>query len=64
MPGGVSLMPLGVLKRAAAPVPRSSLRVLLAADLKSGPQKPTVVVKAFNTLHCNGEGTGTKACLV
>lgn len=33
-------------------------------DLKSGLQKPSVKIKAFNPLHCSGGGVGTKGCLV
>jgi hypothetical protein len=35
-----------------------------ADDLKSGPQKPSMKITAFNPLHCSGDGEGTKACLV
>jgi hypothetical protein len=35
-----------------------------ADDLKSGAQKPSIAIKAFNPLHCSGDGEGTKACLV
>jgi hypothetical protein len=35
-----------------------------ADDLKSGPQKAKMSIKAFNPLHCSGGGVGTKACLV
>ena len=35
-----------------------------ADDFKSGPQKPSVKIKAFNPTHCSGSGEGTKACLV
>lgn len=35
-----------------------------ADDLKSGKQKPSIKIKAFNPLHCSGSGAGTKACLV
>lgn len=36
-----------------------------AADgFKSGPQKPTVKIKAFNPLHCSGDAVGEKNCLV
>jgi hypothetical protein len=35
-----------------------------ADDLKSGAQKPSMAIKAFNPLHCSGDGEGTKACLV
>jgi hypothetical protein len=35
-----------------------------ADDFKSGPQKASMKISAFNPLHCSGSGTGTKACLV
>ncbi|MFO0880272.1 MAG: hypothetical protein U0840_23245 [Gemmataceae bacterium] len=35
-----------------------------AEDLKSGAQKPSMKIKAFNPLHCSGSGEGTKGCLV
>jgi hypothetical protein len=35
-----------------------------ADELKSGAQKPTMKIAAFNPLHCSGSGEGTKACLV
>jgi hypothetical protein len=35
-----------------------------AEDLKSGAQKPSMKIKAFNPLHCSGAGEGTKGCLV
>jgi hypothetical protein len=39
--------------------------VVLAADeLKSGEQKPTMPIKAFNPLHCSGKSVGSKNCLV
>lgn len=31
--------------------------------LKSGPQKPTMKIQAFNPLHCSGPATGKKNCL-
>ena len=34
-----------------------------ADDFKSGPQKPTMKIKAFNPTHCNGSDVGTKGCL-
>jgi hypothetical protein len=34
-----------------------------ADDLKSGPQKATIKVVAFNPLHCNGSSEGEKKCL-
>jgi hypothetical protein len=37
---------------------------LAADDFKSGPQKPTMKISAFNPLHCSGPGIGTKGCLV
>ncbi|MFO0931047.1 MAG: hypothetical protein U0736_29115 [Gemmataceae bacterium] len=33
-------------------------------DLKSGPQKASIKVRAFNPLHCSGSTAGTKGCLV
>lgn len=33
-------------------------------DLKSGEQKPSMKIKAFNPLHCSGDGAGSKNCLV
>jgi hypothetical protein len=35
-----------------------------ADDLKSGVQKPSMKIVAFNPLHCSGDGAGGKACLV
>ncbi|MFO0842191.1 MAG: hypothetical protein U0797_07280 [Gemmataceae bacterium] len=35
-----------------------------ADELKSGAQKPSTQIRAFNPLHCSGSGEGTKACLV
>jgi hypothetical protein len=35
-----------------------------ADDFKSGPQKPTTEIKAFNPTHCSGPDEGTKNCLV
>jgi hypothetical protein len=35
-----------------------------ADDLKSGKQKSSMKIVAFNPLHCSGPGEGTKACLV
>ena len=35
-----------------------------ADDLKSGPQKASMKIQAFNPLHCSGPGEGTKNCLV
>jgi hypothetical protein len=37
-----------------------------AADepLKSGEQKPSMPIKAFDTLHCSGASVGAKNCLV
>jgi hypothetical protein len=35
-----------------------------ADDFKSGPQTPSVKIRAFNPTHCSGPGEGTKACLV
>jgi hypothetical protein len=35
-----------------------------ADDFKSGPQKASMKIKAFNPTHCSGSGVGTKACLV
>lgn len=32
--------------------------------LKSGPQKPSMKIKAFNPLHCSGKNVGNKNCLV
>jgi len=37
---------------------------LAADDFKSGPQKPSIKVRAFNPLHCSGSGIGGKSCLV
>ena len=55
--------------RIALGVPAVALLLLVSSadaadDFKSGPQKPTVKVKAFNPLHCSGPTTGTKGCLV
>jgi len=33
-------------------------------DLKSGAQKPSMKIKAFNPLHCSGSRVGNKDCLV
>ncbi|MGL4554146.1 MAG: hypothetical protein ACRC33_23530 [Gemmataceae bacterium] len=33
-------------------------------DLKSGAQKPSVKIQAFNPLHCSGKSVGSKNCLV
>jgi hypothetical protein len=39
--------------------------VAFAADeLKSGEQKPSMPIKAFNPLHCSGKNVGSKNCLV
>jgi len=38
--------------------------VLAADELKSGEQKPTMPIKAFNPLHCSGKNVGSKNCLV
>lgn len=38
--------------------------VYAADELKSGPQKASTKIQAFNPLHCSGDGEGTKACLV
>jgi hypothetical protein len=35
-----------------------------ADDLKSGPQKPSIKIVAFNPLHCTGASEGEKRCLV
>ena len=35
-----------------------------ADDFKSGPQKPTIEISAFNPTHCSGAKVGTKQCLV
>ena len=35
-----------------------------ADDLKSGAQKPSMKIKAFNPLHCSGKNVGEKNCLV
>ena len=35
-----------------------------AEELKSGPQKATIKVNAFNPLHCSGNSVGSKSCLV
>lgn len=36
----------------------------VAEDLKSGPQKASIKVRAFNPLHCSGPNEGEKKCLV
>ena len=45
-----------------------ALAVCLTADaadeLKSGAQKPSMPIKAFNPLHCSGPAEGKKNCLV
>ena len=33
-------------------------------DLKSGEQKPSMKISAFNPLHCSGKAVGSKNCLV
>ena len=38
--------------------------VVVAADLKSGPQPGSRKIPPFNPTHCNGPQEGTKACLV
>jgi hypothetical protein len=35
-----------------------------ADELKSGAQKPSMKIVAFNPLHCSGPTEGTKNCLV
>lgn len=41
-----------------------TMTALAADDLKSGEQKPSMPIKAFNPLHCSGKGVGSKNCLV
>lgn len=41
-----------------------TLTALAADDLKSGEQKPSMRIQAFNPLHCSGKGAGGKSCLV
>jgi len=38
--------------------------MVVAADLKSGPQPGSRKIPPFNPTHCNGPQEGTKACLV
>ena len=33
-------------------------------DLKSGEQKLSTKIRAFNPLHCSGKNVGSKNCLV
>jgi hypothetical protein len=35
-----------------------------AEPLKSGLQKPSMKIQAFNPLHCSGSNVGKKNCLV
>ena len=35
-----------------------------ADDFKSGPQKASMKIQAFNPTHCSGDGAGSKSCLV
>ena len=37
---------------------------IAADDFKSGPQKPTIKIKAFNPTHASGSQAGSKNCLV
>ena len=34
-----------------------------ADDFKSGPQKTSMKIKAFQPTHCSGSDAGTKGCL-
>jgi len=38
--------------------------VLVAADVKSGPQVGSRKIPPFSPLHCNGSTEGQKLCLV
>jgi len=51
------------------PLPAACLALALltgdaAAELKSGPQKIDIKVRAFNPLHASGKDIGSKNCLV
>jgi len=57
-------MKYGLLPGACLAVALLTGSAIAEGELKSGPQKPSIKVQAFNPLHCSGSNEGSKNCLV